>query len=128
MTGLPGDQDTMSYAVAADLSAVRLFVRTRGLALGLATGRADLLMLAVSELATNTLLHTAGGGQVRVWSDAGDVVCDVVDSGGERPFDAPMPGADATSGRGLAIVGLVCDRVTTHPVAAGLLVRLRLSL
>ncbi|GAA1833270.1 hypothetical protein GCM10009682_59590 [Luedemannella flava] len=119
--------DTMWYSAAADLSAVRLFVRARGLALGLATGQADLLTLAVSELATNTLLHTAGGGQVRVWADAGDVVCDVVDSGGVRPLDVAMPAADATGGRGLAIVGLVCDDVTTHPVPAGTLVRLRLN-
>ena len=119
--------DSMPYAAAGDLVAVRAFVRTRGLALGLATGRADLLTLAVSELATNTLMHTAGGGHVRVWLDDGQVVCDVVDEGPDRPVGGAMPAASAESGRGLAIVGLVCDDVTTHPVGGGTLVRLRLS-
>ncbi|GAA1743903.1 ATP-binding protein [Luedemannella helvata] len=119
--------DSMFYAAAADLVAVRAFVRARGLALGLATGRADLLTLAVSELATNTLMHTAGGGHVRVWFDGGQVVCDVVDGGPDRSVAGAMPAASAEGGRGLAIVGLICDDVTTHPVIGGTLVRLRFS-
>ena len=45
--------------------------------------------LAVSELATNTLQHTAGGGRVRLWAEAGRLLCDV---------DRPGPAAPARPG------------------------------
>jgi anti-sigma regulatory factor (Ser/Thr protein kinase) len=88
----------------------------------------DLLSVAVSELATNTLQHTTGGGRVRVWADAGQLVCDVVDRGPMRSFGRHMPGPDAVRGRGLAIVERLCDMVDTIAVPEGTLVRIRLYL
>jgi anti-sigma regulatory factor (Ser/Thr protein kinase) len=120
--------DAMSYRDASELSALRAFVRARALALGLAAARTDMLTLAVSELATNTLLHTNGGGRVRVWVDTDQVVCEVVDRGPLRAFGRSMPPADSVGGRGLAIVERVCDEVTTSAVTEGTLVRLRLNL
>jgi serine/threonine-protein kinase RsbW len=120
--------DAMSYAEAADLSAVRAFVRSRALALGLPDGRVDMLLLAVSELTTNTLLYTTGGGRVRVWTAAGQLVCDVIDSGPDRMFGRAMPPPDAMGGRGLAIVERVCDDVATSAGPDGTLVRVRLNL
>jgi serine/threonine-protein kinase RsbW len=119
---------TMSYAAAGDLTAVRAFVAGRALALGLPAGRVELLILAVSELATNTLQHTTGGGHVRIWAHAGQLVCDVVDGGSPRSFGRAMPAADAIRGRGLAIVQRVCDVVDTATVADGTRVRIRLNL
>jgi anti-sigma regulatory factor (Ser/Thr protein kinase) len=128
----PPEPETMAYAVPDDLRAVRAFVADRASALGLAEARVDLLTLAVSELATNTLQHTSGGGRVRVWADGGQVVCDVVDSSsGEAPvraFGRAMPGADALRGRGLAIVERVCDTVDVGAVDGGTRVRIRLNL
>jgi serine/threonine-protein kinase RsbW len=120
--------DAMSYAEADDLKALRAFVAARALALGLPASRVDLLTLAVSELATNTLQHTTGGGRVRVWANAGQLICDVVDRGPTRSFGRKMPEADALRGRGLAIVERVCDVVDTAVVAEGTLVRIRLNL
>ena len=96
--------DTLSYSRVDDLAAVRGFVRARSQALGLPPERVGTLLVAVSELATNTLRHTAGGGRVRVFAEPGFVVCDVVDSGPPREFGREMPAPDAVSGRGLAIV------------------------
>jgi anti-sigma regulatory factor (Ser/Thr protein kinase) len=121
-----GMSATMSYGEPADLGAVRAFVRTRALALGLSAGRADLLLLAVSELTTNTLQHTTGGGRVRVWADAGHIICDVIDGGATRTFGGAMPPAEAVRGRGLAIVEQVCDDVSVAVGPDGTLVRLRL--
>jgi serine/threonine-protein kinase RsbW len=118
----------MSYAVPDDLKVLRAFVAARALALGLPAGRVDALTLAVSELATNTLQHTTGGGHVRVWANAGQLVCDVVDRGPARSFGRPMPAADALRGRGLPIVERVCDVVDTSTVAGGTRVRIRLNL
>ncbi|MEU4562573.1 ATP-binding protein [Actinoplanes sp. NPDC023936] len=127
-TSGPDDRDGMSYAVPDDLRAVRAFVTERAHALGMAEARIDLLALAVSELTTNTLQHTTGGGHIRVWVSDGRLVCDVVDRGTERPFGRAMPSAEAVRGRGLAIVERVCDAVYTTAVPEGTLVRICLNL
>jgi anti-sigma regulatory factor (Ser/Thr protein kinase) len=120
--------DAMSYAEAGDLRAVREFVANRAAAAGLPPERVDLLTLAISELATNTLQHTGGGGRVSLWVDGGQLVCDVVDGGSLRSFGRAMPASDALRGRGLAIVERVCDAVDVATVADGTLVRVRLGL
>jgi anti-sigma regulatory factor (Ser/Thr protein kinase) len=118
--------DAMSYSRVDDLAAVRGFVRVRAEALGLAPERVGGLLIAVSELVTNTLMHTTGGGRVRVLAEPGFVVCDVVDGGPPREFGRAMPAADAVNGRGLAIVERICDEVSTSTGPDGTLVRLRL--
>ncbi len=123
-----GVPDTIVYASVGDLAAVRGFVRTRAESFGLPSGRAGLLMLAVAELAANTLMHTEGGGSVRVWADAGHVGCDVIDSGPERRFGRAMPPPHAITGRGLAIVERICDDVSISTGPAGTQVRLRMRL
>jgi serine/threonine-protein kinase RsbW len=120
--------DAMSYDSPGDLRKVRDFVTTRATALGLSEPRTEMLVLAVSELTTNTLQHTGEGGRVRVWAQGGDIVCDVVDQGPAHSFGREMPGADALRGRGLAIVERVCDEVEARAVEDGTLVRIRLRL
>jgi anti-sigma regulatory factor (Ser/Thr protein kinase) len=117
--------DTFHYATAHELVAVRRFVRARAQALGLEPTRIDSLVLAVSELASNTLRHTAGGGRIRIWVDDRHVVCEVTDEGHHQPFGRPMPPPDAVSGRGLAIVERICDEVSTSTGPAGTWIRLR---
>ncbi|GAA0579390.1 hypothetical protein GCM10010172_75390 [Paractinoplanes ferrugineus] len=106
-----------SYTAPGDLSAIREFVRTEAEALGLPRLRADLLTVAVSELATNTLQHTDGGGRVRIRADPGRVRCEVIDTGSPQSFGRDMPAADQPRGRGLAIVERICDEVavSAHP-------------
>jgi anti-sigma regulatory factor (Ser/Thr protein kinase) len=103
--------DEMAYDRPADLAVVRAFVRDRAGDLGLTERRADLLTLAVSELATNTLQHTAGGGRVRLRAEPGRLLCDVIDQGPMRLLGRAMPAAQEVRGRGLAIVERVCDEV-----------------
>ena len=103
-------------------------MRSHALALGMSEARTEMLMLAVNELATNTLQHTTGGGRVRMWTDAGEVVCDIVDQGPLRTFQRQMPPAEAVRGRGLAIVERICDHVDTVSGPDGTTVRLRLHL
>ncbi|GIF16815.1 ATP-binding protein [Actinoplanes teichomyceticus] len=128
MSEQPTGVDGMSYTEPDDLRAVRAFVAERARALGLAQARIDLLTLAVSELTTNTLQHTGGGGHIRVWAEDGRLLCDVVDGGGPRPFGRAMPSAEATRGRGLAIVERICDWVYSAEVPGGTLVRVALDL
>lgn len=116
----------MSYTAVADLAEVRAYVRSCALALGLPAHRGELLVLAVSELATNTLQYTQSAGSVRVWADADQVICDVMDTGPMRSF-GPMPPPQATGGRGLAIVEHVADNVTASPTTEGTRVRIRMN-
>lgn len=90
--------------------------------------RAD-LVLAVSEVTANTLTHTAGGGTVHIWASAGEVICQVHDSGwitdplaGRR-----RPPPDST-GQGLWVVNQVCDLVETRTGPAGTTTQLRFRL
>ena len=90
--------------------------------------RADLI-LAVSELAANTLAHTAGGGTVHIWTSGHEVVCQVHDGGwitdpmaGRKrpPPDAPR--------QGLWVVNHICDLVETRSGPAGTTTRLHFRL
>jgi anti-sigma regulatory factor (Ser/Thr protein kinase) len=124
----PDRTDWMAYGAIADLPLLRDFVAARAMSLGLPRERADLLRLAVTELATNTLLYTVGGGRVRVWVEAGQLMCEVVDRGPAPQLGRPMPPPEAERGRGLAIVERVCDEISTATAANGTTIRLRFSL
>jgi anti-sigma regulatory factor (Ser/Thr protein kinase) len=118
---------SMLYTEPDDLAAVRAFARARALAFGLPRDRTELLVLAVSELATNTLQHTSGGGEIKLWVEPGRLFCEVFDSGRRRPF-GEMPAAESERGRGLAIVSRVADDVLTSSGADGTAVRIRMDL
>jgi serine/threonine-protein kinase RsbW len=118
----------MAYDKPADLADVRAFVRARAGDLGLPEGRADLLTLAVSELATNTLQHTSSGGRVRLRLEAGRLRCDVIDHGPVRRLGRAMPAAQEVRGRGLAIVERICDEVGIESEDGTTLVRLTFRL
>jgi serine/threonine-protein kinase RsbW len=124
----PSTAETITYHDAVQLPTVRAFARRHAIAAGLPPERADLLILAVSELVTNTLQHTAGAGQVVIWAADGQLTCDVIDSGPMRSFGRTMPPAHAAGGRGLAIVERICDGVSTHASPAGTVTRLRFDL
>jgi len=83
------------------------------------------LVVAVHELATNSLRHGGGAGQLRVWRDHGMLTCEVSDLGhildplaGRR-----RPEIDATGGRGLWIANRLADLVQVRTSPAGTAVR-----
>ena len=59
---------------AATLEKVRAMVAVNGAQAGLLPSRLDDLILAVSEVATNSVMHGGGHGLARLWVDGGDVV------------------------------------------------------
>jgi anti-sigma regulatory factor (Ser/Thr protein kinase) len=92
---------------------------------GLGAERVDDVLLAVGEMAANSLRHGGGAGVLRLWSDAGHVVCEVADAGvivdplvGRHPAS---PGQ--LSGRGLLMVNHLADLVRMHTTADGTVVR-----
>jgi anti-sigma regulatory factor (Ser/Thr protein kinase) len=98
----------------AEIASVREFVTTRARLAGLPPDRVRDLVLAVSELAANTLAHTGGPGTVLVWVTDDHIICEVHDSGelSDAHAGASRPGpAELGGGRGLWVVRQLCDRV-----------------
>lgn len=114
-----------AYHHAEDLHELRLWAQAYAIGAGLTPARADLLILALSELASNTLLYTRSGGLVEMRAEDGGVVCEVTDEGPVAARTArAMPPADAPNGRGLAIVAQVCDEVAIRAEGTRTVVRL----
>lgn len=88
------------------------------------------VVLAVNEVATNSLVHGGGQGTLRVWGEGDALVCQVDDHG--RITGQPLVGRLAPEvlqdgGRGLWMVNQLCDLVQIRSSAAGTTVRLRIS-
>ncbi len=59
---------------------------------GLNAARTDDLVLAVNEVATNSVRHGGGGGTLRAWIDGEAVVCEITDGGRDhRSARRPTP-------------------------------------
>ncbi len=121
----PSDALTLPFA-AGDLAAVRARSWAHGVTSGLADDRIDDLVLAVHELATNSVRHGDGGGQLRCWNSATACIVEVADDG---VIQDPLAGrrlAEKTAlrGRGLWIVNQLCDLVQVRSSSRGTTVRL----
>ena len=108
------------------VSAVRRLVSRRAAEAGIAPARRHDLVLAVSEVATNSVCHAHGRGVLRVWQDGEELICEVADRG--RP-DGPLvarslPAPGQEGGYGLWIARRLCDRVEALSNEAGTVIRL----
>jgi anti-sigma regulatory factor (Ser/Thr protein kinase) len=126
----PATEPAELFFTREDLALVRLFVKERARRAGIEDGRLSDLVLAVNELAANSMRHGGGRGVVSVWQENGTFLCEVADrgqiadplAGRERP---PEMGG---SGRGLWIVNHLCDLVQVRSSRAGNTIRLHMSL
>jgi anti-sigma regulatory factor (Ser/Thr protein kinase) len=118
----------LAFAVH-DLSRVRHVVGQFGVAVSLPPRRIEDVVLAVSEIATNSVRHGGGSGLLRLWRDGAALVCEVRDQGRFRdPLAGRVrPQADQVGGRGLWIVNRICDLVQIRSTELGSVVRLRVS-
>jgi anti-sigma regulatory factor (Ser/Thr protein kinase) len=113
-----------------DLSEVREVVRQYAARSGLSAARVDDLILAVNEIATNTLMHTeAAAGTLSIWCDDRGVVCDINDEGHiVDPFAGRRSPPDAaTHGRGLWMANQLCDLVQLRSTPSGTTVRMHVT-
>lgn len=122
-----GSRVTVTYTT--DLARVRALVRDEASAAGLPRARVADLVLAVSEVAANTVRHARSAGTLTITRDPDEIVCEVRDAGvitdplaGRR---TPAPGA--VDGHGLWIVFQVCDQVELHSGADGTMVRMHMQ-
>ena len=122
--------DAMYHTYRSDLSQVRALVLRHAREAGLAEARANDLVLAVSEVAANTLRHTRSSGTLAMWHNDDEIVCEIHDEGtitdpqvGRRK---PPPGA--SGGHGLWLVRQVCDLVELTSDANGTTIRMHMAL
>jgi anti-sigma regulatory factor (Ser/Thr protein kinase) len=125
----PAPADTLVFG-EDDLALVRQFVVQQGNWAGMTAERIIDLQMAVNEVASNAVAHTAGPGTLRMWKEHGVVVCEVRDPG---PFKNLLAGRlpppqGSPGGRGLLLVNHVCDLVRMHTGDQGTVVRLHMSL
>jgi anti-sigma regulatory factor (Ser/Thr protein kinase) len=116
------------FEAGLPLTGVRRTVTDYAARAGLAADRTDDLVLAVNELATNSLRHGGGHGTLRLWDDADALVCEVQDGGriGDSLAGRERPGHSQTTGRGLWLVHQLCDLVQLRSLPTGTIVRLRM--
>ncbi|MCO1655230.1 ATP-binding protein [Pseudonocardia humida] len=93
------------------LAEVRGTVTTVACASGLAPEDVADLVLAVNELASNSIEHGPGAGVLRMWDLDGDVVAEVFDGGHvHMPFPGlTLPPPEGERGRGLWLASELCD-------------------
>ena len=110
-----------------DLRTLRAALAALSAHVGLTPERADDLVLAVDEVATNSVRYGGGSGTLRVWIDGDALVCEITDAG--RILDPLVgrrrPAADAVGGRGLWLVHQLCDLVQIRSDGDGSVVRMR---
>jgi anti-sigma regulatory factor (Ser/Thr protein kinase) len=111
------------------LDHVRRFVARLAAESGLGRPRSADLVLAVNELATNTLRHGGGRGVLRTWTQDDAVICEVRDPGRivEPLAGRVRPDGGRESGFGLWLVNQLCDLVQIRTYETGTVVRLRMS-
>ena len=130
----PLDLPPAAAAVLAyreDQAAVRRFAAEQAGLAGLPGDRVIDLVIAIGEVAGNTLVHTRGPGTLAAWTTGSEFVCQLHDSGeiadplaGSRRPDPAAPGG----GRGLWVVHQLCDLVETRSGPAGTTTRLHMRL
>ena len=119
-----------SFGTQEGLGMIRKLISGAAAASGLGTERIDDLVLAVNEVATNSLRHGGGRGLLRLWRDRPALICEVRDAG---RIDDPLvgrgqPPTDRESGFGLWLANQLCDLVQIRTFADGNVVRLHVRL
>lgn len=86
------------------------------------------LLVAVSEVVSNSLIHGGGAGLLRLWTTDATVVCEVRDRGWIREplVGRARPVRDRENGRGVWIVNQLCDLVQLRSSPAGTVVRMHM--
>jgi anti-sigma regulatory factor (Ser/Thr protein kinase) len=115
----------------ADLATIRALVRQVARGAGLGEERTKDFVLAVSELANNSIRHADGRGRLRVWRDHGDgqaVVCEVRDSGriNDPIAGRHLPAQLEEHGRGLWLANQLCELVQIRTFGGSSVVRARM--
>lgn len=126
-----GEAFTTTFT-AGELKGLRQAVSDYARAAGMDRSLVASLVLSVSEIAANTVEHGAGRGTLTMWREAGELICEICDTGGGG-WDNPLPGhippePESARGYGLWISRQLCDLVELRSTRGTLWVRLHMGL
>jgi anti-sigma regulatory factor (Ser/Thr protein kinase) len=126
----PVDGPHVLVFTATQLQAVRTFAGSVGGGYGLTADRTSDLVLAVNEIATNSIRYGGGAGALRMWLQDGSLIAEVADSG---VIDEPLlgrvrPRLDQEGGHGVWLATQLCDLIQIRTYATGSVVRMHMLL
>ena len=126
----PAVQPTELRFAHGELAILRQFLAQRAASEGFPPERLADLVLAVDELATNTLRYARGEGVLRTWRENGTLLVEVADDG---HIADPLAGRDCPpptelGGRGLYLVNQLCDLVQLRSSPEGSVIRIHMHL
>jgi anti-sigma regulatory factor (Ser/Thr protein kinase) len=124
----PGDAPDTRFD-GESLGALRAFVRGRAQAAELSEAQREDLVLAVNELASNSVRHGGGTGTVCIWREGDAVVCDITDLGHlvDPMAGRVRPQPRQEGGYGVWLANQLCDLVQIRPFGGGTTIRIRLA-
>jgi anti-sigma regulatory factor (Ser/Thr protein kinase) len=124
----PAHATWLTFALR-DLGEVRELVRTRADELGFDPDASHQFVLAVNELAENSVRHGAGQGQLRIWDEHRNLVGEVTDAGHmtDPLIGRRRPAELSHGGYGLWVTHQVCDLVQVRSSKAGTTVRVHMQ-
>jgi anti-sigma regulatory factor (Ser/Thr protein kinase) len=116
-----------AFPYDTDLASVRRLVAGHARRAGLTGDRTVDLVLAVNEIAANTISHTTGGGVLQIWHTPEEIVCQVHDQGEiTDPLAGRVRRGPDDRGHGLWLVNQLCDLVEPRTGPAGTTVRMHM--
>ncbi len=124
----PADAQTIPV-MPAGMVAMRAMVARRAARAGLSPRRREDLVLAVNELATNSIRHGGGAGTLTIWETATALVCQVIDAGrlADPLAGRILPEPGQVGRYGLWLVNQLCDLVEQRALPRGNLVRVSMG-
>jgi anti-sigma regulatory factor (Ser/Thr protein kinase) len=123
----PGDVIAERAFTVNGLAELRSVVGEHATRLGVAPDRTADFVLAVDELACNSVQHGGGHGDLRLWREEEWLVCEIKDKGIlPANWSSPArPSVDQARGRGLWLAEELCDLVEIQSSSSGTVVRAR---
>jgi anti-sigma regulatory factor (Ser/Thr protein kinase) len=123
----PGHAQVLEYD-AATMNVVRNVIVQRASAANLDEARTSDLVLAVNEIATNSIRHGGGRGTLFIWEEDDRLLCEVRDAGYIRePLVGRIrPAVEQIGGYGVWLANQTCDLVQIRSSPVGSTVRLHM--
>lgn len=120
----------MPFVYTTNLSEVRALAEKQARMAGLPDDRVVDFVIAVSEVAGNTVRHAHSVGSIEIWSDDHELVCEISDKGviADPTVGTQPPPLNSNGGHGLWLVHQVCDQVELHSDQNGTVIRMHMSL
>jgi anti-sigma regulatory factor (Ser/Thr protein kinase) len=124
----PAHHEKLDFT-GTELAAVRRAVAAHAERVGLSEDRSAGVVLAVDELATNSVRHGGGRGVLLLWREGGTLICEVRDGGhiADPLAGRRRPLLEQPDGRGLWLVNELCDLVRLRSSEDGTTVRVHVA-